>query len=60
MLIRFVRYVNNHRAWKVTILLADTGAAVGYTAQNLVLSVPTIPWFLLVRYVVIYVAVGLY
>ena len=43
MLIRIVRYINNHRAWPVTIPCADLGVAVAYTAQNLMLSVPTIP-----------------
>ena len=43
MLIRIVGYINNHRAWPVTILCADSGVAVDYAAQNLVLSVPTIP-----------------
>ena len=58
MLIRIVRYINNYRAWPVTILYADSGVSVAYTAQNLVLSVPTIPWFLLVRYLVVYAALG--
>ena len=59
MLIKIVRYINNHRAWLVTISCIDLGVAVAYTAQNLVLSVPTIPQFLLVRHVVVYAAVGL-
>ena len=43
MLIRIIRYINNHRAWPVTIPCVDSGVAVAYTAQNLMLSVPTIP-----------------
>ena len=58
MLIRLVRYINKHRAWPVTIPSMDSGVAVGYTPQNLVLSVPILPWLLLVRHVVVYVAVG--
>ena len=42
----------------VTILCADLGVAVAYTVQNLVLSVPTIPWLLLVGHVGVYAAVG--
>ena len=60
MLIRFVRYINNHRAWLLIIMCADLGVAVGYTAQNLVLLVPIIPWLLLVRHVVVYAAVESY
>ena len=60
MLIRIVRYINNHTAWPVTIPCTDLGVAVANIAQNLVLSVPTISWLLLVRYIVVYAAVGSY
>ena len=60
MLIRFVRYIDNYRAWLVTILCIDLGVAVGYIAQNLMLAVPTKPWLLLIRYVVVYTAMGSY
>ena len=60
MPIRFVRYINNYRAKLGTILCVDLRVSVGYMAQNLVLSVPTIPWLLLVRHIVVYAAVGSY
>ena len=60
MPIRFVRYINNYRAWLVTIPCTNLGVAVGYNAQNHVLSVLTIPWLLLVRHVVVYAEVGSY
>ena len=58
MLIRIVRYINNYRAWPETIPCMDSEVAVAYTAKNIVLSVPTIPWLLLVRHIVVYAAVG--